>query len=449
MKDAMHTNTPSYHQPNIVFVFADQMRAEATGYAGNPDVRTPNLDALAREGVVFTNAVASCPVCTPYRACLLTGRYPLSTGIFVNDVRLGEGEMTIAKALRAEGYDTAYIGKWHLDGPERSGFTPPGPRRQGFGFWAVGNCTHRYFHSIYYRDTPEPLFWEGYDAHAQTDLAVEYIRDHGRERPFCLFLSWGPPHNPYRDVPSEYLALYDPAALRIRANVPKPDREALAGYYAHITALDEDVGRIVDVLSETGQSEDTLLIFTSDHGDMLGSQGVWRKQWPWDESVLVPLIMRYPALQGDPRGEPTPIGVADLMPTILSLAGVAIPEPVEGSDLSGLLLGMPGPMPSSAFIMSIAPFAECLEPEWRGVRTDRYTYVKTLQGPWLLYDNRADPYQLRNLVNDGEHEALREGLEMELQAWLKRTGDEFLPAEAYRQRWGLVVDAQNAVPYTD
>jgi len=159
--------------------------------------------------------------------------------------------------------------------------------------------------------------------------------------------------------------------------------------------------------------------------------------------------MRYPALQGDPRGEPTPIGVADLMPTILSLAGVAIPEPVEGSNLSGLLLGTPGPMPSSAFIMSIAPFAECLEPEWRGVRTDRYTYVKTLQGPWLLYDNRADPYQLRNLVNDGEHEALREGLEMELQAWLKRTGDEFLPAEAYRQRWGLVVDAQNAVPYTD
>jgi len=439
----------SLPRPNIVFVFADQMRAQATGYAGNPCVQTPNLDRLATEGITFTTAVACCPVCTPYRASLLTGRYPLSTGMIINDLRLPEEEITIAQVLKEAGYDTAYIGKWHLDGPERSGFTPPGPRRQGFDFWAVGNCTHQYFHSIYYRDTPDPLYWQGYDAHAQTRLAIEYIRTHGQERPYCLFLSWGPPHNPYREVPQKYLQLYDPEQIYVRPNVPKADRESLAGYYAHITALDEALGWLLSALEESGQAERTIFVFTSDHGDMLGSQGVWRKQWPWDESILVPLIIRYPAIQKGARIVSTPFNVVDLMPTLLRLAHAPIPPSVEGNDLSHLLTGAPGPRPNSALIESIAPFGECPHcPEWRGIRTERFTYVKTLQGPWLLYDNLRDPFQLHNLVNDPDYSKLQDLLEQELQQWLQRTKDEFLPAQAYRDRWGLIVDETNAIPYT-
>ncbi|MHB9031905.1 MAG: sulfatase-like hydrolase/transferase, partial [Anaerolineae bacterium] len=178
MAEVNHLKTP-----NLVFIFADQLRAASLGYTGNRVVHTPNLDRLASESVVFSSAVCGCPVCTPYRACMLTGRYPLSHGVFVNDVRLPENEITFGELYSAAGYDTAYIGKWHLDGPERSAFTPPGPRRHGFKFWAVGNCTHNYFHSLYYRDDPQPLYWDGYDAHAQARLACDYIGHHGRGTP--------------------------------------------------------------------------------------------------------------------------------------------------------------------------------------------------------------------------------------------------------------------------
>jgi arylsulfatase A-like enzyme len=437
-----------HRQPNIVFIFADQLRAQSLGFAGNPDVRTPNLDRLAGQGVVFTSAVCGCPVCTPYRACLLTGRYPLSHGVFVNDVRLPENELTFGELFSAAGYDTAYIGKWHLDGPERSAFTPPGSRRHGFAYWAVGNCTHDYNHSIYYRDDPQPRYWEGYDAHAQARLACEYIRQHAGAKPYCLFLSWGPPHNPYDMAPEQYQRMYDPQSITLPPNVPQPDRVALAGYYAHISALDDAMGWILAALAESPQEQDTILIFTSDHGDMLGSHGVWRKQWPWDDCMLVPLIIRYPAAQRAACNVDTPINVVDLLPTILGLSVIPIPSAVEGQNLAHLVTGQPGASPNSVLMEIIAPFCESIEPEWRAVRTARYTYACTLQGAWLLYDNVADPYQLHNLVSDPHYAATRYELENELTVWLARTHDEFLPAAVYRERYHLVVDERFAVPIT-
>jgi len=437
-------------RPNIVFVFADQMRAQATGYGGNDYVQTPNLDRLAAESIEFRTGVTGCPVCTPYRACLLTGRYPLSHGLFLNDARLSENETSIADVLSQNGYDTGYIGKWHLDGPERSGFTPPGPRRQGFDFWAVGNCTHDYMHSLYYRDTPEPLYWDGYDAHAQTRMACDYVKEHGSERPFCLFLSWGPPHNPYQAVPKEYLSRYDPETVPVRPNVDDADREALAGYYAHVSALDAAIGWILDAIKESGQADNTIFVFTSDHGDMIQSHGAWRKQWPWDECVLVPLIVRYPARQGTPRAEDAPFNVVNLMPTLLSLTGATIPDSVEGTNLAHLIVGGSGTTPKSALIVSVAPFGECPEaPEWRGIRTSRYTYVRDLDGPWLLYDNEEDPCQLDNLIRKDAYRELLVVLDAELQDWLTKTGDDFQPAQVHRDRWGYVVDDRLQIPYSN
>jgi len=431
-------------RPNLLFVFADQMRQDA-GFLGNREVRTLNLDRVAEEGVVFTNAVSTCPVCTPYRAALLTGKYPLTNGMVLNDLRLPVTERSIAHCFADAGYDTAYLGKWHLDGPHRGGFTPPGPRRQGFDYWAVANCTHDYLHSFYFRDDPQPIWIEGYDADHFTELAVQYIRDHAGRRPFCLFLSWGPPHDPCRLMPPEYL-IYDGADLTLRPNATATDRDELAGYYAHITALDRCFGRIDAVLAEAGIADDTILVFTSDHGDMLGSQGLQRKQKPWDESIMVPFVLRYPKAARAGRRVDTLLNAPDVMPTLLSLAGLPVPAAVEGQDLSPAALALPRDEPSSAFISNPCPFIEAI-PEWRGVRTCRYTYVRTLEGPWLLYDNEADPFQLRNLVGDPTYRKVRADLEEELDDWLNRLNDDFQPRDVYWRRFGYTVDQHRQMPH--
>lgn len=411
------------------------------------------MDRMAEEGVVFDLAVANIPVCTPWRAAFLTGQYPLTTGMFMNDVRLPADRSTLGTVLRAAGYDTAYIGKWHLDGPSRGGFTPPGPRRQGFDFWAVGNCTHDYMHSVYYKDSEAPLYWNGYDAEAQTSLAIEYIRTRRRDRPFALVLSWGPPHNPYDAVPGRYLDLYPPDDLEVRPNCPDPDRADLAGYYAHITALDDQLARLGGVLDERGLMDDTVFVYTSDHGDMLGSQGRQRKQHPWDESIRVPFVMRCPdqADQADLAHAGlrigTPFNVVDIMPTLLGLAGIPVPGTCEGRDHAPAVRGEVFSGNEAGYIMSIAPFSEYRGQPWRGIRTTGHTYVRNLDGPWLLYDNRDDPFQMFNLAGRKSHAALQRRLDGLLQNEMDRRGDALLPAGHYLERFGYEVNEAGAIPH--
>ena len=445
---------PAARRPNIIFVFADQLRASSVGYAGQEPVKTPRLDRFAAQGAVFTTAVSPLPVCTPYRASLLTGRTALSTGVVLNDVPLKTTETTIAHACKAGGYDTAYIGKWHLNGPDRRSPVPAGPPRQGFDHWEAANFDHNYDHSVYFEgESPEPRVWEGFDAESQTTAAIEYLRDHGREKPVCLFLSWGPPHHPYRTVPRRYLDLYDPATIKGRPNCPEPPLADLHGYYAQISFLDEQLGRLLDAIDELGMADDSIVVFTSDHGDMHGSHGVYKKQWPWDESILVPLVVRYPrAVEAGARFG-FPVSVIDLMPTLLGLAGLPIPKPVEGVNLAPFIRGERSDPPPAVLLANPCPFSvgdprgpdqvptyEGRRMEYRGVRTARHTYVRTIDGPWLLYDNEADPYQRDNLIDDPAHAATRVELEATMRALMARTGDEFLPKETYYERFGLKVD---------
>ncbi|HRT94423.1 MAG TPA: sulfatase-like hydrolase/transferase [Planctomycetota bacterium] len=455
---------------NVVFVFADQWRAQATGYAGDPNVHTPNLDVLAKRSIHFTRAIASCPVCSPYRASLITGQYPLTHGVFINDVHLRHEAVSIAEAFQAGGYDTGYIGKWHLQGRGRLSFIPP-EDRQGFGFWRVCECTHAYNQSVYYGDGPERLTWPGYDAEAQTRCAQAYIRGQGRDKakPFLLMLSWGPPHNPYETAPKQFRDLYDPARLVLRPHVPPPAQPAarrdLAGYYAHCTALDTYVGDLLKTLDEAGLAHDTLFVFTSDHGDMLGSQGQQRKQRPWDESVRVPFLLRCPALHGNQGREiAQPIAEADLMPTLLRLCGLDVPKTVEGLDLSSLIVGGTSPsrdnpvggasasrdLPEGALIACYAPFGEWTRGgggrEYRGVRTARHTYVETREGPWLLYDNERDPHQLTNLVGRPDAAEVRAHLAAELKKLLAQRNDQFLSGWDYIAKWGHTVDKTGTAP---
>ncbi len=443
-------------RPNVVFVFADQWRAQATGYAGDPNVQTPHLDRLRAESADLVNAVSTCPVCSPYRGSLLTGQYALTHGVFMNDVPLRNEAASIAEAYKAAGYDTAYIGKWHLDGRGRSNFIPR-ERRQGFDYWKVLECTHNYNQSPYYADAPEKLFWDGYDAIAQTRDAQQYLRDRTGERPFLLMLSWGPPHNPYETAPEEFRRMYDPDALVLRENVPDDAaawaRRDLAGYYAHCSALDACVGDLLRTLDETGLAENTVFVFTSDHGDMLGSQGQMRKQRPYDESIRVPLLLRYPAALGRAgRVIAKPFGTPDIMPTLLGLCDVPITAGVEGADHAPLLRGEERDGDGAALIACYAPFGEWTRKsggrEYRGVRTRRHTYVRDLDGPWLLYDNEADPFQMRNLADAPSARSIQAELDAMLRQILRERGDAFLPGDRYIQQWGYPTDETGTVPYT-
>ncbi len=445
----------SDRKPNLVFVFADQWRSEATGYSGNSQVITPNADRLAKGSVNFTTAIATCPVSSPYRGSLLTGQYPLTHGIFFNDKPLADEAVTIAEVFRDHGYNTAYIGKWHLNGHTRGEerdkhrlMPVPAERRQGFEYWKVLECSHDYNNSIYYDENDVKQKWQGYDAEAQTDSAIAYI-NRKKDQPFMLFLSWGPPHDPYQTAPERFRNIYSGwKDIELRPNVPDSLAEKaakqIAGYYAHIAALDECLGKLLGAIKEAGIEDNTIFVFTSDHGDMLQSHGQSNKQKPWDESIRVPFLLRFPQKIKKSREVAIPFGTIDIMPTLLGLSRLPIPDSVEGTDFSSYLLGNANIDIKAGLIMCPVPFHQWSFAnggrEYRGVRTERYTYARDLRGPWLLFDNKQDPYQLNNLINNPGYSEIQEELDEELNLLLKKTGDEFREADYYMQKWNYDYD---------
>ena len=445
-------------RPNVLFVLADQLRGSSVGYAGEEAVRTPNLDAFAASGTVCTNAVSLLPVCGPYRGSLVTGRAPTSTGLVLNDIALDTTETSVAHCFNAAGYDTAYIGKWHLDGPNRPAPVPPGPRRQGFGYWMAANFEHNYDRSFYTDNAGERKTWPGWDAEAQTTHTIDYLRNRESDNPFCLFLSWGPPHHPYRLVPQRYLDLYDPDAIEARPNCPDLPRRDLWGYYAQTTFLDDQFQRLLDALDDMGIGDETIVVFTSDHGDMHGSHGVYKKQWPWNEALKVPFALRYPGVVPASARVEAPLSVVDVMPTLLGLAGLPIPDTVDGVDLSAVLRGEDEDGPESVLIMNPCPFSigdprghdqypdyQGMRLEYRGVVTRRHTYVRTIDRPWLLFDNVDDPFQMRNLVDDDASRDVREHLDGLMRTHMARIGDDLMPREFYYERFGITFDHRGKV----
>jgi len=321
-------------------MFTDQQRASTLGCMHDEPVHTPNLDSLASEGILFTNAIANTPVCSPSRASLITGKHALTCPMLANDMRLPEDELSIADVLKGEGYRTGYVGKWHLDGISRHMFTPPGRRRHGFDdYWAAYECNHNYFDCKWYEDDcPDLKRVKGYDADIQTDQAMGFL-ERFQDEPFCLFLSWGPPHSPYRVVPQEFLDMYPPEDIPLRPNVESPDPRDIAGYYAHCTAIDRNVGRLLRALDRLGLADKTLVVFSSDHGDLLWSHGHLGKQHPYEESIHVPLIMRWPGHLAKGQESDLLISIADYVPTMLGLGGFHVPDWMNGVDMGGTIPG--------------------------------------------------------------------------------------------------------------
>jgi arylsulfatase A-like enzyme len=441
-------------KPNVVYILTDQWRASAFGYSGDPNVKTPQIDNFAKEAVNFSNAVSVCPVCTPYRASLLTGRYPTSTGMFLNDLYLPDQELCMAEIFKSEGYQTAYLGKWHLDGHGRSNNVAP-ERRQGFDYWKGSECSHDYLKEPYFENIlPGVKYWEGYSPFSIAKDAQDYLSNHAKSNiPFLLFVSISTPHFPHGTAPKEYQDLYPESSIRLAPNVPEEMRQKvfkeLKGYYGHCTATDKAIGELIGKIKELGLMENTIVVFTSDHGEMMGAHGVHpnAKQLAWDESIRVPFLISYPGMKKN-KGLTikAPITTPDILPSLLGMAGIKIPKSIEGEDLSGLIKSPDSKLDRTALVMQVSPFAtEFANKEYRGIRTSQYTYVCSPEKATMLFDNLADPYQMDNLAGKPEYGNLQAELDEKLHLALTKIGDDpFKPRGYYLKKWNLKLNSKDS-----
>ena len=451
-------------RPNVLFILADQLRAASLPLYGEGQIETPAIDRLAAAGSHFTNAIATCPVCTPHRSMLLTGRHPQTTGHVINFVRTRHDEISIGDAFARAGYRTGWVGKWHLhtgsfpqvEGPD---YVPEGRDRLGFQHWRGYNFHTQYFDGWVNVGDWRNERWDGYETDALARYAVEFM-DAAGDRPFCLFVS---PHQPHgtggRFAPDRFYERL-PERLALPGNVPESRLAARQGagnwalaapdmyrhYLAMTLAVDEMVGRLLDYLDGAGRAGDTLVVFGSDHGTQVGAHdlGVWDKKLPYEESLRVPLVARWPGvLEPGARREALTAPV-DIFPTLCGLAGLPVPRSVEGHDLSAAWRGEPGAFEQDAILtMNFTASHDYLKDgqEWRGVRTRDRAYTRWLDGRVELFDLRADPLQMHNLADDPAAGPARAALEERLRDLMARRGDELVPCHTYTD-W---FDAQRRV----
>lgn len=443
-------------RPNILYILSDEHRGQAMSHMGDPNVRTPAMDRLAAEGVSFRRAYSNCPICTPARGTIFSGRQAHSgpvSGFF--DVYKATAPST-ATILTGAGYHTAYFGKWHC-GTVRDQKPPlvrahpdeykgsyqrtPEYHRAGFEDWFGFENLNHHFASYYYKNRDvNPTKAVGYETDAYTDLVIDYLRNYHRPEPLFCVLSVTPPHFPLI-VPDRWKR-FNPASLSVRPNFTDTDyhRRCLAVYYAMIENLDWNIGRLMEAVGSLPQFRDTLTVYFSDHGDFMGSHGLQsRKEHPQEESIRIPAVFHWPGHIA-PRGL---IGglfsLVDLMPTTLGLLGEPIPAHNQGSDFSAAIGGddqnvagascpcvaepsRPCPSPAltgktpvarrgeDAHATSAPGPAEVLlemvnNPrwaldilDWRGFVSDRWKYAFYETGAELLFDLHADPYEMNNLA---------------------------------------------------
>lgn len=429
--------------PNVLIVLSDAHRASSTGCYGESQIHTPRFDAFAREGLLLDTAVSTTPLCRPFRASLMTGAYAHHHGMFNNspprvpagnprrtsEHNFGVDEFdqwrpknlpTLGETFARAGYRCGYVGKWHLGNAN----VPRGKLRFGFDdYWAVGATPkHDYWRWRYVTNDQRMVTGDGYFRPImETDLALDFI-EAADERPWLMILSWGPPHGPF-DPPEEYQHY---AGISAPPNVPAEKREVIEGrtlplYYGLIEAIDHEFGRLLDGLGKLGGAEDTLVIYTSDHGAQLQSHGVPGKEVPYSESTRVPFLLRWPGQLPAGRRMAMPFGSPDIFPTLAGLMAVPVPAGVDGTDFSGALRGTPGAArQEAAYLAAHEPRGEPW-PGWRGVRTERYLYARREDAPWLLIDVANDPFEMNNLIgSDTALEAQMDALTTDL---MREVGD--------------------------
>ena len=425
-------------QPNVLFIFADQLGATYMSCYGHPQVKTPQIDKYTEKAVLFQNAYTATPLCTPFRGTLFTGRYPEQTGIVHNEMRVPRSEKTLASMFNDAGYNTSFYGKWHLSGNPRRTWVPP-EERAGFSEFAGWDCGHvwhinqRYFDG----DSPKTYTMAGHDTDGLTDLACERLQKQAdKEKPFCMFVSYQAPH-PYCEPPEEYLSMYPEDTLQMRPTVDPesynmwtdfgvPNRVRISvkewtrRYFGEISHLDAAIGRLLAKLEALKIEENTIVVITADHGEMNGAHGCYQKSVSYEEACRIPLILRVPGRNEGSKTEAL-FSSVDFLPTLLGLCGLPAAETAEGIDYSPLLLSKAGAPERKHLIMQLK--------DWGCIREGDIKLTMDIEGkePRELYRIESDPYEQKNLVNDpGKSETIAR-LQAAYREWLEdsrtRIGD--------------------------
>ena len=336
---------------NLIYIFPDQLGYKWLGCAGNPLIKTPNIDQFAKENYNFNSAYSNSPVCTPYRGILFTGKYPSQTKITNNGHELPIGEKLLADYFNEAGYKTAYVGKWHLSGSPHCNRWVPESKRGGFQDF-IGWESHHVDHmnGLIWERPDRPVLLEGHETDGLTDIAIQRIdslQKNCEYDPFCLFISYQAPHPPCTPL-SPYQEIYSEVDLCIESNT---DREAVfknhfwgadydtqefrQRYYSEISHIDAAFGNILSYVDESGLSENTIVVFTSDHGEMNGCHGLFGKGVMFEESIKIPLMVRFPRQKG--REINTPVSTIDLFPSLLDLCNVETNNVFQGRSIKNVM----------------------------------------------------------------------------------------------------------------
>ena len=461
-------------KPNLLFIFPDQFRNAAIGVNKQDPVITPNLDQLAKEGIVFSNAISSYPLCSPYRGMLMTGKAPYNNNLLSNsnsgrykyNNSWQKEDVSFSDVLVENGYDAGYVGKLHLTSPPPiagkdsviwDAYTPKEFRHK-FNFWySYGTFDEHNKPHYWINDAKEDelTYINEWSAKHEADVIIDYIKNpshktRSKDKPFALFWSVNPPHPPFQYVPKKYLDVYKdktPEELILRANVDSNTngqdlafhggatrnkaneaKKHVKNYFAMVTGVDDQIGRVLKALEEEGLDKNTIVVITSDHGEMMGSHGLMSKNIWYEESINVPFIIRWPEkIKGGQKNDLL-LGPTDIMPTILNMLGATkgMPSNLDGQDLSSIILENKGHQPNSILYY----FIDAGKPAsgHRGIRTKKHTYVITLDSKNIervfMYDNSKDPYQMSNLA--GKDAVLESKLKEQLKQQLKEKKDPWL-----------------------
>ncbi len=453
-------------RPNVLIIYPDELRADAIGCSGNPVIKTPYFDRLAEEGVRFEKAFTSFPLCTPFRSSLFTGKYAHSTGCCANHLPINLDQEFLPQILKENGYQTGYIGKWHLDGGGKPGFIPKN-RRLGFDHFIGFNRGHYYLNALYFKDTDQPYHCPRYEPDFQTDQIIDFMDNaltNDADQPFFGFICYGAPHFPMH-MPEYYKNLYSPEEIVLPPGTADPKmqkkvinylssnnfplasgswgegtdhhgsleseqavREYMAMYYGMVANVDHNIGRILNWLDKKGIADDTMVIVVSDHGDMAGQHGYYcrTKKTAYSAAAQVPLLIRYPKRFPQNKVVASLVDASvDTMPTILEALGIDIPDAVHGKSFLPLLEGTSEAI-SEELMYGIMKQTEGEErfpiPE-RGIRTEEFLYVRTEKGPKLLIQLKDDPFELNNLVDRLEYAEIMKEFDKKIDEHMNKTGD--------------------------
>lgn len=407
---------------NVLWIFSDEHRASAMSCMGDDNIQTSHLDQLAKEGILFKRAYSNSPLCSPFRACLVTGKYASQHGVTSLHVPL-INQKSIAQTMKEFGFNTSYLGKWHMSGGAAPSHFVSGYFYKGFDSFIGWENSNRFFGTEYYNsitntNPQKPETLPKYQTDALTDLAIESIMEEDQDTPWFKVVSYEAPHPPHVDqndiesyqkeyAPKEYLDMFQAESLVLRPNVKGTDeeilltREKLKAYYAAIKNLDDNIGRLVESLKESGQYENTTIFYFSDHGDFFGSHGKGGKSWAEEESSNIPLIISSPnQIKGGEISNKLFSGI-DIAPTMLGMLGLPTPTEMSGMDLSHIVSGNIGQDREEVLIQLDRNFyaANRINMRYRALVTERYKYIFKQKGKEeILYDLEQDPYELQNVA---------------------------------------------------